>query len=179
MAQMVRDIVTGGEVVVSPKELRINGGKGYSASVRAATLANAATLNAAFKTPAAVDVHLIIEGWALVRAHYDLLSAATWDSTSGTAVTIYNRDRGSTNTTGVLGDKTGAFVAGTVVQDVTTLAGTVLESVDLGPGSRQSTTEWILARDTQYAVRLTADAASNAGNLLLIYYEITDRITGT
>ena len=141
------------------------------------------TLSLCFKTMAATKrAHLVVEFATLGKAHLDVVEAPTWDASTGTLAPIYNRNRSSGNTS-VLEEKqsTGSFIVNNNLNaNPTTLAaGTIIDTHYVfaaikSAASGRDTEERILAAETLYAIRLTTDAASNAGFIRLSWYEHTD-----
>ncbi len=62
------------------------------------------------------------------------------------------------------------FAIGTAIDEVYTFG----EKEKVQAGGR-GTKEWMLEQNTQYAVRLTSDVSSNAGQIILDWYEHTDK----
>lgn len=137
------------------------------------------TLILAFKTPNTTkQFHLLIEIASKSSAHVDILEGSTWNSSSGSQNPVFNRKRDSSNTTDVLEDTTGSFIdtnniilnpvnvaGGTEIHDFYTFIG-----INVG-GIRADIAEIILNPNTTYAFVLTADAGSNAGHIILNWYE--------
>ena len=138
------------------------------------------TLALCFKTPpdSSERVNLVISSFMLAQGVVELIEGPTWDSSSGTQKTIYNRLRESSNTSGVLEDTTGSFAAnsamvldptnltgGTAIMPVGTISGQTLWP---GDPDRQ---EIVLNPDTTYCVRATALAGSNSAQMFLTWYE--------
>lgn len=163
----------------------IHAGTSFVTDAVGTSMANADTLALAFKTAsgATTRAHLTITFSTKAGCHVELIEAPTWDTSSGSQNAIYNRKReASMNSSGMLEDTAGSFSAtDNVVLNPTTLAGgTSIRTMYLfgvSPGRPQmarETEEFPLKPDTQYAVRLTADGATNAGHLALNWYEHVD-----
>jgi hypothetical protein len=161
-------------------------GNFFRCYAEAPTLGAGATLVLAFKTPDASPkhAHLGISFGVKVDGFCDLVRGPTWTNQSGTLEPIFNRRHPSTKTSFLLEDQAQAgFVASSQLnKDPTSLSGGTairigrLWSAGVKVGqSREAGGEWILAPNTQYAVRLTAVSASNGGHLQLDWYEHTDK----
>jgi hypothetical protein len=147
------------------------------------SMGSADTLVLAFKTPSAPKrVHLVVGYASKADAHLDLIEAPTWDASSGTLKTIFNRYRDSSSSSAILEDKTtGSFAANdAMIENPTNLAGGTIVDSSYNWSDRKTTfadrgdSEFILKADTLYAARLTADTGTNAGQIKLSEYEHTD-----
>lgn len=139
------------------------------------------TLILAFKTPASGSTpHLVTQFITNGDAHLDVVEGLTWTNQTGSQQPIYNKNRRSSLTSGLLEDTGGASFTATenMILNPTGLSGgTVIdpsytfgekEKVEAGGGDRD---EWILNLDTLYAIKLTSDTDNNAGQIKLTYYE--------
>ena len=161
----------------------VHGGSAYACTAVDTSMGATDTLSLCFKTMAATKrVHLLVEFATLGKGHLDIIQAPTGDASPGTLAPIYNRNRSSTNTS-TLEEKqsTGSFIVNDNLNtNPTSLAGgTVVDTMytfaaSKSAGGARDTQEWILAAATLYAVRLTTDAAGNAGYIRLAWYEHTD-----
>ena len=149
------------------------------------SMASADTMVFAFKTPAGIKrVHMLISYATLSGGHLELIEGPTWTNQSGSLKPIYNRKREASMSSSVLLEDSGqaAFTAtDNIILNPTGLAGGTLihcrytfGSKNIGPGADRGTNETILKPDTQYAVMLTSDVASNKGYMELNWYEHTD-----
>lgn len=147
------------------------------------SIGNGGTLVAAFKTPAANKrAHMVFDFTSSKAGAVSLIEGPTWDASSGSLVTIYNRKRDLTGSL-MEQDNGGAFAAThQVLQDPTTFAGgtalhtrTVTAVAGAGlTASRRDASEWILKPATQYGIVYTSTAAVNVVELFLNWYEHTD-----
>ena len=111
-------------------------------------------------------------GSAITQA--DLYEGPAELSGTGAQQTIFNSDRNSTNTSGLkIWDANGGVEP----------TGTLLYSIKSGsatnqartPGSSERGNEIILKQNTKYMLRVTSGTASNLTNVLLEFYEHTNR----
>lgn len=176
----VRDPLAGAQVVISTPHHEVHEQCAFICDVVDTSMGLNDTLILAWKTMSAPKyMHFIMRFASKAAAHIELLEGPTWDNQSGAQIPIFNRARFGIKTSVVLEDQSsGGFTATENMNaNPTTLAGgTVVH--DFYDWSDHKTTakdrdsdEIILKADTQYAVVLTADAAVNAGQLLLTWYE--------
>lgn len=135
-------------------------------------------------------IHLIIAGYASASAEIFIEESPTIDDDAGTQATIYNRNRNSGNTSGILS------LEGTpVANEVTTFteaqiaganysAGTILDHKFIASGSKQSaiggdfrgTQEWILDQAGKYLIMIqNRSATATDHEIHLEWYEHTDK----
>ncbi len=149
------------------------------------SMANTDTLILAFKTPPGTKrVHILHSFVTLTGGHLEIIEGLTWTNQTGTKQAILNRKReASMDSSGMLEDQAQAgFVASdNMILNPTGLSGgTVIHThyaygeKNFFAGQGRGTEEFILKPDTQYAFRFTADAASNAAQIMLNFYEHTD-----
>jgi len=162
---------------MSLEHYEIHKGGSYTVSVVDESMGDNDTLIIAFQT-GTPEIHVVISYDCKVSCHVDLIENPSWDSTSGSAVTIFNRNRNSPNTSTVKGNKSGVFVANQIVENPTNLAGGTVLPPNYAFGTKQGGLEmirgqheFILKTDEEYAIRLTADGESNAGFIKLNWYE--------
>lgn len=137
----------------------------------------------AFKTPNTTKMtHLVIDLASKASAHIDLIESPTWSTSTGSQLPVYNVNRNSANTTDLLEDTGGSFLdSNNVILNPSSLSGGTIipnghpyafAATGLGGQTRsRGESEIILASDTTYAIRFTADAGSNAGHIKLRWYE--------
>lgn len=139
----------------------------------------------AFKTPVGTKrIHLIYSFDTLAGGHLDIYKNSTWDPSSGALLPIYNRFQTDTpDSSAVLEDQsTGAFIANdNMILDPTTHAAgdkVIPTHYAFGknqvPASARAEAEIVLEVDTLHSVVFVADGVSNAGQVLLNWYEHTD-----
>lgn len=148
------------------------------------SMSNADTFVIAFKTPITRRVHLIYEIHALAGCHVDIYKDSTWDASSGSLLPMYNRLQANSPKSSLIEEdqSTGSFIANdNMILDPTThVAGTkVIPSFYLfgsnqKSGGTRAVGEIVLEQQTLHSVVLTADGNSNAGEVLLNWYEHTD-----
>lgn len=179
------DATTGDIRPTEGSHAHIHEGMAYEVCGVNLNMASAATLILAFKTPSApARLHFVVEFTSLVKSHIELLEGPTWTQGTGTQVAIHNRRRDtSMRSSGVLEDQGQAsFIASdTAILDPTiTDDGAVIDTLyafaikNRSTGQGRDRTEWDLEPDTLYAVRLTSDDNSGAGQLILNWYEHDD-----
>lgn len=169
-------------VVIDVAHHEIHEGCAYKVSVFDSVMGIADQLIIAFKTPAADKrVHLLMEFITLTGGLLSLVEGPTWDNTSGTLRTIFNRKRDLTGS-GLETDKGGAFSAtNQILENPTTFAGgaTIDTIIAHGQknqfaGSGRDVNEWVLDPATQYGVVFTSVAASNQAQIWADWYEHED-----
>jgi hypothetical protein len=178
-----RDASTWSIQTVDYAHHEIHSGSSYAVHT-AATLASAATLVVAFKTAdSAAWPHMIVAARSSGESNLKLYEGGTWTTSSGSALTCHNRNRNSSNTSGILGDSTGTFTAGVMVKDPTGVnvgAATLFCEQHLGSGrivggEARGVSEWILKANTNYVFVFTSEANSNDCQIHLDWYEHTDK----
>ena len=159
-------------------------GMSFYASAADASMANTDTLVLAFKVPTGTVLpHFAFEFASLGAIHIDLLEGTVWTAGSGSQSPLYNRKRSSSNSSVLQEDTAGSFSAtdnfvlnptitdaGTAIRTVHAFAERPFDGVEEIGGE-----EWILNSNTTYALRLTADAGSNAGYISCFWYEHADQ----
>ena len=171
-------------VRINTEHDEIHEGDSYLVSLVDLTMADTETINFAFKTPNTEKyINLVIDWSALVAGHLELIEAPTWGNQTGTSVAIINRNRTSSNTSGLQHDltdtvfATGSKISANVTTILTTNATIIGTSYVFGAVSNKGNNEsrgraeFILEGNTQYVIRLTADGGSNKGFLALSWYE--------
>lgn len=173
-------------ITQDPVHNEIHNGTSFSMVHVDTAMNNADSFVLVFKTPdGTTRAHMVIEFSTLAGGHVDIIEGPTWDTNTGTDVTIFNRKRLDVMTSSVLlEDKTAtpAFTAtDKALLDPTAFAGGIIIHTiyAFGITARQTavmrgTTEWLLKPDTTYGIRFTADGANNGGQLVLNWYEHTD-----
>lgn len=171
-------------MVIAFAHHELHEGDSYEVTAADESMSNNDTLIIAFRTGATKNTHMLISFQATIAGHIDLIEGPTWDTNTGTATTVHNRRRDSSNTSLIEEDKsdTPAWTAGAVLVNPTGLAdGTVIDTryalaaqAAREGGGERGTVEWVLTTSTQYAVRFTADGNSNGGFVSLNWYEHTD-----
>ena len=123
----------------------------------------------------------LILGRSSGEANICIWEGRTWDTNTGTRHPVYNRNRNSANTTTLLEDSNGTFTAGNVnLNPDNPTSGTCIYDEHFGSGqSRGGATtgrnEFILKQNTTYAITITSEAASNDVELILDWYEHTNK----
>ena len=158
-------------------------GEAFMAHAVDTSMAATDKLIMAFKTSdSARLIHMVVSGHFKAAGHIDVDEGCTWTAETGTATTIYNRERdGTFSSSGILenADQAAFTVSSAFVLNPTGYsAGTVIHSdytFAQGPvgGGTRATEEIVFARDTTYFFVYTADGATNAADLELDWDEHT------
>jgi len=136
-------------------------------------------------------VHLVAEVSATAAAYFAVYETTSIDNGEGTALTIYNRNRNSSNTSTVstidatptVGsassyDETAA--AGANITTTTELVRTYLgagQKVTASGGDSRGVAEFVLKQNTQYAFMVVSTTDDdNTHNIVLDFYEHTDKL---
>lgn len=120
--------------------------------------------------------HMLVTMRANVESFYTFGEGATVTASSGSDYVPRNRHRESVNVTGLIsaGSSGGAgkVTLGGTVSDF----GTVLETLHIGIGKQggesRDIREWVLKRDTTYALEVESEATSSEVTVEIHYYEI-------
>ena len=172
-------------VAIDVAHHEIHEGDSFTCNAVDITLASAATMILAFKTPAGTKrAHIVYRFITLTGGHLEVIEGVTWDNQSGTKQAILNRKReASMDSSGLLEDQAQAgFVASDnmILNPTTVAGGTVINTAyafgqkNQFTGASRDTEEIDLKPDTQYAFKFTSDAASNKAQLIVDWYEHTD-----
>lgn len=143
------------------------------------------TLILAFQTPAGTKrAHVLHRFITLTGGHIEVIEGPTWDNQTGALQPIYNRKREAAMGSSVLLEdqaQAGFVASDNLILNPTTVAGgTVIHTLyaygnkNSFTGAARDTDELLLKPDTQYAYKFTSDAASNAAQIMLDWYEHTD-----
>jgi hypothetical protein len=164
----------------------VHRGDSYTVNLVDTSMADTETINIAFKTPNTTKyINMSIDWVTKAGGHLELIEAPTWTNQSGTSIAIINRNRVSSNSSGLLHDlTTTTFAAASKVSaNVTTILTTNATTIDVsylfgsatkGEAESRGHSEFILNADTQYVIRYTADGGTNAGFIKLIWNEYKD-----
>ena len=171
-------------LVIDTAHHEIHEGDGFHCVGADTSMSDAETLILAFKTPAGTKrAHMTFDYGALVAGRLELIEGPTWTEETGSAANIFNHQRASSKTPMLLENR--AQVTFTASEEMilnptglsggtAILLGHVYGSKQAGGGRDRGTAEWVLAPGVAYAVRFTADGNSNAGVIILDWYEHTD-----
>lgn len=156
--------------VIEYEHAEIHSGDSYH-TFSVVDLGNGANRTLLFVTPDTTKwAHLLWEIDHELEASIDFYEDSTY-SNNGTAITVYNRDRNSDNTNGML-------VYHTPTQ---TAFGTMIEMSHQGSGKKaggdvRSINEWVLAQDTAYLLVVKNQTANdNVVSIHINWYEHTHR----
>lgn len=172
-----KDDITGVSIGINYPHHEIHEGDAYTAEV-VATGGDGTKATITFTTPdTAKYMHIIVHARSNVEAHYTLGEGPTIGDGTGTNFTVYNRNRNSSNASGVLGTK--AVTACQMTEGATVSNfGTILEEIHFGNGKvggeSRGNDEWILKRNTTYAIECESEAASSDNMIEIDWYEHTD-----
>ena len=138
-----------------------------------------------FKTPNTTKwIHMLAEVEASGEAEFWIYEAMTITDNTGTSRKVYNRNRNSGKTSGVLDTGQNPDLANRVTLNATMGSGSaygeVLEHSVFGDGKKiggefRGSNEWILLANTNYAFSVVSRAASNKIHMHLNWYEHTDK----
>ncbi len=184
----MRDSITNADVVISYGHHEAHGGSAFKAWGADSAMSNNETIIIVFKTgPIPGDgkkkLGHVVSNWSSKSAAtFELIEGCSWDAASGTAFSIYNRNRNSDKESIFLHNKSGSFVAENkfLLNPANLTGGTVIDfdqaliSRGMGHNSRDDEEEILEANQT-YAYRVTANANGNAAILRLSWYEHTNR----
>jgi hypothetical protein len=164
-----KDPTTNALVVISHSEHEAHEGDAYKADAVLASITSGQYFAIGFTTPAAEAgrIHLTVGFIAEAAAHIELLEGPTNTPASGAALAAYNRERASVKTTKVTNLRS--------YDNVGVVGGTAIHDFYSFSDKRQTTAErdeeeWMLAPETAYAVKLTADA-NGGGQIFLAWSE--------
>lgn len=156
---------------ISSDHSALHEGKGFSITTNFAAVANVGVMNVVFKTPAITTgkvVHLKFkEFWTSgVKFAVALHEKPSADPTGGTALTVVNRNRRSSNVTAMQSVKHTATI------NIT--GATQLDSIVFGGNSplRPLDLEFVLDPDSWYVMTMTNQSGSAADiNAFMFWYE--------
>jgi hypothetical protein len=176
-----QDPVTGGLLDISIPEYKVQEGRYFQTSAVNTSMGSGDTLSIALKTPATPNINMTASFKSKASAHFDIVEGVTWVTSLGTQNPIYNRDRNSTIFSTVSEDVTGSFVSSNnaILNPASLANGTIIDpdytwTEEKTTVKEKGTAALKLKNSTQYAFRLTADEATNAGQVKLNWYELTD-----
>ena len=161
----------------------IHGGSAYVVTGTDADLDTDAELTIAFTTPDTTKwIHLLALASCTSAAYWEVLEGPTITNGTGSDLVIYNKNRNSANTSGVLTIESPAEAGKATLTPTITNDGTVLQAQYLGSGKEKisgeirATGEWVLKQNTTYAFRLTGNADNGKAAIELVWYEHTDKV---
>jgi len=183
------DTMTGAAVAINYTHHEVHGGSSFVTDFVDSSMANDETIILAFKTPAGDKrLHLFVEYTSLVGGELQLWEGPTWTAQTGGEEPIVNRNRKGTPASSVVlaNQAQAGFVAADVVNrnptGLSTVAAVSLHHFyswgiknRVGAGAARDLEEMILKADTTYAAVFTAEGGSNTGQVILNWYEHTDR----
>ena len=179
------DPVGGSLAMVAHSHLQAHLSNAFIADFVDTTMGDGDTIILAFKTPAGKErVHIWIDFNTLVGGHIQLWRDATWDTNTGTAIPIINRNDSAPRKSILLEDKTSTPTftrTGNMLANVVNLGTGSATSLHhfyawgkkekFQAGGERDEGEVILKPDTQHAVVFTAVGASNKAQMILNWYE--------
>jgi len=144
----------------------------------------------AFTTPATKEIHMFALIAATAAADFLVLEGATALLPSAVDLTVYNRDRNSTNTSLMtsIDGTVGKVSYYTLTTDTGISGGTEIYHEHIGAGkigqaaagASRGTAEWILKKSTVYDFELKSlDANDNSHHIELTWYEHNNKHGGT
>ena len=168
-------------VIVDAAHHEIHEGAMFSLFVSESAISDTETIEIFVTTPDTATpqkrAHLIAETSGSLAYTFTIQEGPTYSS-GGAAGTAYNRNRGSSTTTGMQDLYTGNTADNIVTGGSPTTIWTKFNGSgrDAG-GSGRDDNEWVLAPDTSYLFQLTSSAGAGTFNdvyIGLIWYEHTD-----
>lgn len=181
------DAITDAIVTIEYEHHEIHGASSFTADADDTVMADTDTLVIAFRTPDSTErPHMLTAFSTLVGGYLEVWEGATWTTGTGVQLDVINRHRvAPLHSSTLLEDTSGAFLAtdhlvenpgGLNVGAATLLHTHRAFGVTPRPSGdeRRADHEFVLAPDTQYAVRFTAVGNNNAGQIILNWYEHTD-----
>lgn len=179
------DDLNGAVSVIPYEHKEIHSKDSFHVDTTDTSMANNDTLVVAFKTPAGTKRgHMVIGFHSKGMANIQMLEGPTWDNESGSLLPIYNRFREDAPDSSVLLEDAGqaSFTAtnNLILNPASLAGGAALDTLytfasrNRETGGSRGIHEWVLEPDEQYAIVLTANEASNAGQLIVDWYEHTD-----
>ncbi len=162
------DGLTGARNTIDVAHTKVHDGKSYSVHHLVSHGAGTAC-TLMFTTPATPEVHF---GFAVQASSYESVQfEEDAYASAGTAITVLNKDRDSTNTTDVAVAHTVTYqCAGTVI-DYALLTSTV-SGIGVVGGLGNSGQEWILKASKRYLIRCSAQAAATTVIVKAWWYEV-------
>lgn len=171
-----RDEVDDAAIGITLEHHEIHEGNHYSIGV---ATNSAGTLSLSFKTSTTKVMHMVVSYATESKAHLNIVEGVTVTATTGTEVTVYNRNRNSDKAPTMLQNKSGAFVANSkVLQDATVANGTSIAHHQhwgdkKSGGERRGMSERELKLDTEYQMLVTSDDGDKGLHLMLDWYEVS------
>lgn len=171
------DAMTEGIITITLPHHEIHEEDSYVLELVDTVLDNTEYFGVAFTTPAATTtrIHLIFGFISKAASHIELIEEPE-TLTNGTVITPLNRARFSSNNSALTNVKTYDSAGGDVI---TVGSGLVIHHLYTWTDKKHTTKnrdddEFILDASTRYAVKFTADAAANAGQIIVTWYEHRD-----
>ncbi len=168
-------------VAITNAHHRIHEGDSYHAGYADTDVGDNERIVLSFKTPNTTRwVHLVIDAESKGEAEVQIYEDMAITDNTGTTRRVYNRNRNSGNTSGVLDTSQNPDLANRVTLNADmgsgSAYGTVLYDVAFGDakkagGEVRGTSEWILKPNTNYAFSFVSRSASNIMHLHLEWYE--------
>ena len=152
---------------------KIHAGSSYWSNI-ADTNINSNPLRFKLATPNTTKwVHMLVFGVSSGESTFTVTEAPTGGATGGTVITPTNRNRNSLNTSDATVTKgVSAPTGGTVLGGEPELHGFDKDKI---AGETRSSAEIILKQNTTYVFELESGTSDVVGNLLLDWYEHTDK----
>lgn len=178
------DAVSRALVAIDHTHHEIHEGDAFACHVASLDIADTASVAIVFKTPdTAKWIHMFVRFTTKAAGHLKILENATWVASTGAEVAVINRNRNSSTTTVMETNHiTVPFAAnGVAMKNPTGLTGTEIGKVyafaaKTGGGSEKSEdNELVLKQNTKYAYIYKADAATNGVQIILDWYEHTNK----
>jgi len=167
----------------------IHEGESYTATLFDETMGDGELITLTFKTPNTnKHIHMLVDWSSKAGGHLQLCEGATWGRLTGGVTSIFNHRRQNPGTSGLLENISqtafnGNMLLGdtpqSLVNTLVVFSEWLFGTANKGGGARRGIAELILQKDTQYAISVVADGASNAASMTLHWYEhgLFDKVT--
>ena len=179
-AALLLDAKTGAAVNIPVEHKELHDGDFFCTHHQATGKNDGDTISIVFKTPNTTKrIHVFAKAFASGQAYFYIKEGSTFTDNTGSAHTVFNRERNSATVTTVIDAVANPAVAAQVRTDPTGMAGGTEIYRELMGGTSPKTTgevryenEWVLDQNTLYAFIVESDAAGEALNLVLNWYEL-------
>lgn len=147
----------------------LHDGEAFNAFLLLHDLDSAGTTSICFKAPLnPIHIHMVPLADSSLGGYFELIEGASWNTSTGTGIAIFNHNRDSSKTSKVKEDSTGSFIATNhLIHNPTGISGgTTIEALQTGGGkgpgrSASAIDEWILKSNTNYHCKYTSEVNDN------------------
>ena len=157
----------------------IHSGSSYHAYANAAG-GSGTKATITFTTPDTLKwAHVVVSGVSNVIASFTFGEGATVTSPTGSDFVPRNRNRNSDNVSGMISSGSAGGAGNVTTGATVTDFGTILQFQQMGAGKvggeSRGAAEWVLKRNTTYALECESQAATSEVHVNLEWYEHTDK----